>query len=177
MHRTGNTESAQTRLLNIIALLFSLAAAAERFSGNSARIDDRLFWSLIRSEYVTRAMTVELLTGYHDPDTHEHAIGLADDALWSSGRHAQMLRLGYSLRQLGVFLSMIFAMNPRAFRGETAQSTFNLIDIAAAGLDNAAASPDLGSTPSPLSKTGVCVCRSPPDLFPLNGALARLPYS
>ena len=112
----GRTISDRDMLMRIIALLFSLAGCAERLFAHRRPIDSHLFRRFILGERVALGLTVELLAGIEAPHPDELAYDAFDAADAIVDRRAYLMTLSCSYRQFAVWLSLILAMRPRAYR-------------------------------------------------------------
>jgi hypothetical protein len=123
MQRQDDYQITRTDMLLFIAQLLSLADAVIRIVASCRTIDDRLLHAFAKSEI---AMLIVLGGIVSNTDTRGTTPGLSDLIEFDEppDRHAELLRIGASLRQIAMSLAMILAMHPRAFRDRLRTPSF-----------------------------------------------------
>lgn len=115
MQRQDDFHTTRDDMLLFIARLVSLADLIVRIVACGRPVDDRLLLSFRRSEYVMRNVLGGILGNV---DMRGDIPALDQFILFDepADRHAELLRLAASFRQIAVFLALILSMSPRAFR-------------------------------------------------------------
>jgi hypothetical protein len=115
MQRQDDFQIDRSNILLFIAQLMSLADAAIRIAALGRPVDDRLLHSFVRSEYAMLIVLGGILGNF---DTRGRTPGLDDQILFDEpdDGHAELLRIGTTLRQIAMSLALILSMKPRAFR-------------------------------------------------------------
>ena len=115
MQRQDDYQITRDDMLLFIARLVSLADLIIRIVACGRPVDDRLLASFRRSEHVMFILLGGILGNV---DTRRDMPGLDDVVLLgdSVDRHAELLRLAASYRQIAASLALILSMFPRAFR-------------------------------------------------------------
>ena len=115
MQRQDDYQITRDDMLLFIARLVSLADLIIRIVARGCPVDDRLLASFRRSEHVMLILLGGILGNV---DTRREIPGLDDFVPLddSVDRHAELLRLAASYRQIATSLALILSMFPRAFR-------------------------------------------------------------
>ena len=121
MQRQDDYQITRTDMLLFIARLLSLADLIIRIVARGCPVDDRLLASFRRSEHVMLILLGGIL---RNVDTRGQIPGLDDFVPLGepADRHAELLRIGASYRQIAMSLALILSIAPRAFRDRSHES-------------------------------------------------------
>jgi hypothetical protein len=121
MQRQDDYLITRTAMLMFIMQLLSLAGLAFRIAAQSRPVDDLLLRSFLRSEHVMLVLLAGIVS---NTNTCGALPGLDefDAPPGSIDRRTELIRLAASFQQIAMTLTLLLAMNPRAFRDRQRQS-------------------------------------------------------
>jgi hypothetical protein len=123
MQRQDDYLITRQAMLLFIMQLTSLACLAFRLAAKSRPVDDLLLRSFLRSEHV---MLIVLSGIVSNTNTRGALPGLDefDAPPGSIDRRTELIRLAASFQQIAMTLTLLLAMNPRAFRDRQRAPSF-----------------------------------------------------